>query len=129
VKVVIDLDLCEGHAKCQESAPDVFEVNDDDQSTLKVADIPEDQYDRVRRAAHDALRILDDHLTDQEIRGADWIVGGAHPSIADIACFPYVALAGDGGITIEDYGAIQRWIERVKQLPGFIDMPGIHPAS
>jgi ferredoxin len=51
VKVVIDLDLCEGHAKCQESAPDVFEVNDDDQSTLKVADIPEYQYDRVRRAA------------------------------------------------------------------------------
>ena len=84
---------------------------------------------RVCRAAHDAFRILDDHLTDQEIRGTDWIVGGAHPSIADIACFPYVALAGDGGITIEDYHAIRRWLERVKQLPGFIDMPGIQPPS
>ena len=83
--------------------------------------------DRVRRAAHDAFRILDDRLTDQEIRGADWIVDGAHPSIADIACFPYVALAGDGGVTIEDYSAIRRWLERAKQLPGFIDMPGIYP--
>ncbi len=85
--------------------------------------------ERVRRAAHDAFCILDDHLTDQEIRGTDWIAGGAHPSIADVACFPYVALAGDGGITIEDYSAIRRWLERVKRLPGFTDMPGIHPAS
>jgi glutathione S-transferase len=84
--------------------------------------------DRVRRAAHDAFRVLDDHLTDQEIRGADWVVGGAHPSIADIACFPYVALAGDGGITIEDYHAIRRWLERVKRLPGFTVMPGIFSA-
>lgn len=85
--------------------------------------------ERVRRAAHDAFRILDDHLTDQEIRGTDWIVTGTHPSIADIACFPYVALAGDGGITIEDYSAIRRWLDRVKRLPGFTGMPGIHPAS
>ena len=85
--------------------------------------------DRVRRAAHDAFRILDDHLTDQEIRGTDWIAGGARPSIADIACFPYVALAGDGGITIEDYGAIRRWLDRVMRLPGFIVMPGIHATS
>ncbi len=84
--------------------------------------------DRVRRAAHDAFRVLDDHLTDQEIRGTEWIAGGTHPSIADIACFPYVALAGDGGITIEDYQAIRRWLERVRRLPGFSVMPGIFPA-
>ena len=52
----------------------------------------------------------------------------SHPSIADIACFPYVALAGDGGITIEDYQAIRRWLERVRRLPGFSVMPGIFPA-
>ena len=85
--------------------------------------------DRVRRATHDAFRILDDHLADQEVRGTDWIAGGRHPSIADVACFPYVALAGDGGITIEDYHAIRRWLDRVKRLPRFIVMPGIHPAS
>ena len=85
--------------------------------------------ERVRTAAHDAFRVLDDHLTDQGIRGHGWIVDGSHPTIADIACFPYVALAGDGGITIEDYGAIRLWLERVKRLPGFRVMPGIHPAG
>ena len=38
----------------------------------------------------------DDHLTDREIMGKQWIVGN-QPTIADIACFPYVALSGDGG--------------------------------
>lgn len=81
--------------------------------------------DKVRAAAHQAFRVLDDHLTDQEIDGTDWIAA-AYPTIADIACFPYIALSGDGGITLDDYAAIRRWIERVKKLPGFIVMPGIH---
>ena len=81
--------------------------------------------DKVRAAAHQAFRVLDDHLTDREIDGADWIAA-PHPTIADIACFPYVALSGDGGISHDDYPAIRRWIERVKKLPGFIVMPGIY---
>lgn len=83
--------------------------------------------DKVRAAAHAAFRVLDDHLTDREIDGADWIVGDT-PTIADIACFPYVALSGDGGILLDDYHAIRRWINRLKNLPGFVVMPGIHAA-
>lgn len=81
--------------------------------------------DKVRAAAHAAFRVLDDHLTDREIDGAEWIVGD-NPTIADIACFPYVALGGDGGISLDDYNAIRRWIYRIKKLPGFDVMPGIH---
>ena len=81
--------------------------------------------DKVRAAAHAAFRVLDDHLTDREIDGADWIVG-ENPSIADVACFPYVALSGDGGILLDDYDAIRRWISRIKKIPGFEVMPGIH---
>lgn len=29
IKVTVDLALCEGHAACQEVAPEVFEVRDD----------------------------------------------------------------------------------------------------
>lgn len=83
--------------------------------------------DKVRDAAHAAFRVLDDHLTDREIDGADWIVGD-DPSIADVACFPYVALSGDGGISLDDYHAVRRWISRIKKLPGFEVMPGIHAA-
>jgi glutathione S-transferase len=81
--------------------------------------------DKVRAAAHAAFRVLDDHLTDREIDRGDWIVGD-NPTIADIACFPYVALGGDGGISLDDYHAIRRWMSRIKAIPGFTIMPGIH---
>ena len=46
-------------------------------------------------------------------------------TIADIGCFPYVALAPEGEIPLDDYRAIRSWIERIKALPGFVGMPGI----
>ena len=51
------------------------------------------------------------------------------PTIADLACFPYVMLSEEGGISRLPYPAIRRWGERVKQLPGFIPMSGIFPAA
>ena len=80
---------------------------------------------KARAAAHAAFRVLDDHLTDREIDGKTWIVGDT-PTIADIACFPYVALSGDGGILLDDYHAIRRWIAAIRKIPGFVTMPGIH---
>ena len=80
--------------------------------------------DEQRKAAHAAFLILDDHLAEQELRDCDWLAGPT-PTIADIACFPYVALSEDGGIARAEYPAIERWLRRVISLPGFIDMPGI----
>jgi ferredoxin len=34
MKVVVDLQLCEGNARCVEAAPEVFEVGDDDKAHL-----------------------------------------------------------------------------------------------
>lgn len=78
----------------------------------------------ARRNAHAAFRILDDHLTEREIEGGQWIVGDA-PTIADIACFPYTALAGDGGIGHEDYPALRNWMVAFRRLPRFQPMSGI----
>jgi glutathione S-transferase len=80
--------------------------------------------DLLRTKGRAALRILDDHLVDQGHQGNDWVVGNA-PTIADIACFPYVALSFDAGIGHEDYPAINLWQRRVRRLPNFIGMPGI----
>ena len=80
--------------------------------------------DKIRAAAHRAFTVLDDHLVEQEISGSNWITA-THPTIADIACFPCVALSNDGGISRDQYPAIDRWLDRVMKLPGFIDMPGI----
>lgn len=78
----------------------------------------------ARRNAHAAFRVLDDHLAERHIMGAEWIVGD-HPSIADIACFPYIALSGDGGIGHEDYPALRNWMRVFRRLPKFHAMSGI----
>lgn len=49
----------------------------------------------------------------------------ARPTIADIACFPYIALAADGKIALTNYPHVIAWIERIKQLPGYVGMPGL----
>ena len=82
----------------------------------------------ARTGAHKLLRILDEHLFFAEERGQDWLCPGAHPTIADIACFPYVMLSEEGGISRMDYPAIRRWCDRFKRTPGFVVMSGIFPA-
>ena len=80
--------------------------------------------DKARRNGRAAMRILDDHLADRALAGAEWIVGDA-PTIADVACFPYVALSHDCGIGHEDFPAINLWQRRFRRLPRFISMPGV----
>ncbi len=83
--------------------------------------------ERCRAGAHRLFRVLDEHLWFAERRVAGWLCEGAHPTIADLAVFPYVQLSEEGGIARREYPAIRRWCDRVKMLPGFIVMPGIFP--
>lgn len=78
----------------------------------------------ARRAGHAALRVLDDHLAERTLMGGRWLVGEA-PSVADIACFPYAALSGDGGIGHEKYPALRNWLRAFRRLPRFHAMSGI----
>lgn len=74
------------------------------------------------------LRILDEHLWFQEQAGCGWLAPGEHPSIADIACFPYTALSEDADLPREDYPAVRRWHDRFKRIDGFMPMSGVFPA-
>lgn len=65
------------------------------------------------------LTQLNNHLANQE-----WLELG-RPTIADVAVFPYIALAGDGKIDLTPYLNVLTWINRVKNLPGFVGMIGI----
>jgi glutathione S-transferase len=78
-------------------------------------------------AAHRLMRSLDEHLWFSDDLGSGWLASPAHPTIADVACFPHVMLAAEGGISLLDYPALRRWAQRVKKIPGFIPMPGIFP--
>jgi glutathione S-transferase len=85
--------------------------------------------DACREGAHRLFRILDEHLWFGEKQGWDWVCAASHPTIADIACFPYVILSEEGGVSRQDYPAIRRWTDRVKRIPGFTVMPGVFPAG
>ncbi len=75
--------------------------------------------DRANQKAEFILLQLNNHLGNQ-----DWLELG-RPTIADVAVFPYVALAPDGQIDLVPYPHVLNWIERVKQLPHFVGMAGI----
>ena len=75
--------------------------------------------ERAYQKSEEILTQLDKHLSRHI-----WLEQ-EHPTIADIAVFPYVALAKDGKIDLNSYPNVLKWIERVKQLPQFIPMIGI----
>ncbi len=75
--------------------------------------------ERATQKAQFILTQLDRHLALQ-----DWLAG-SNVTIADVAVFPYVALAPDGKIDLSPYPQVLGWIERIKQLPNFIGMAGI----
>lgn len=81
--------------------------------------------DRFRAEGTEALRELEARLTEARMAGRSFLVGD-RVTLADIACFPNVALAPDGGLGLEPYPSIRLWLRAVRALPGFIEMPGIH---
>lgn len=83
----------------------------------------------ARAGAHTLFRILDEHLFFAEEVGKGWLCPGDHPTIADVACFPYVMLSEEGGISRIDYPAIRRWCDRLKRIPRFTVMSGIFHAG
>lgn len=65
------------------------------------------------------LDVLEGRLQDRQ-----WLEGeGA--TIADIACYPYAALADEAGVALGPYPAVRAWLERFANLPAYHTMPGL----
>ena len=73
--------------------------------------------DYARTVAARLLQFLDDHLSTRRFLAADT------PTIADLACYSYVAHAPEGHVPLDPYAAVRAWLARVEALPGFIPMP------
>ncbi|MGO4835423.1 glutathione S-transferase, partial [Rhizobiaceae sp. 2RAB30] len=72
------------------------------------------------RCAEIAERLLDfmeDHLARRHYLAAE------QPTIADLACYAYVAHAPEGRISLEAYPSVREWLKRIEALPGFKAMP------
>jgi glutathione S-transferase len=63
-------------------------------------------------------------VLEQRLAAHQWLAL-ERVTIADIGCFPYVALASEGEIHLDAYPSVRSWIDRIKSLPGFVGMPGI----
>jgi glutathione S-transferase len=75
--------------------------------------------EKARQTADKVLGVIDHHLENR-----DWLVDDT-VSIADIANYPYLALAPEGGIDIGEYTNIIAWLQRIRALPGYVAMPGM----
>ena len=73
--------------------------------------------DRAKAIAARLLTFMESHLTGRDFLAAK------HPTLADIACYSYVAHAPEGSVTLAPYPAIRAWIGRIETLPGFLAMP------
>ncbi len=65
--------------------------------------------------AHATLKVV-----DQELAGREFIVG-AHPSIADVALYSYIARAPEGNVDLSGYPNVNDWLRRIEALPGFVE--------
>lgn len=61
-------------------------------------------------------------LLERHLDGRDFLAAG-HATIADVACYAYVAHVPEGGVDLAPYANVRGWIARVEQLPGFVPMP------
>ncbi len=61
---------------------------------------------------------MDEHLASPRL-----FLAAPHATIADLACYSYIARAPEGGIGLAPYPAVRAWLGRVEALPGFEAMP------
>jgi len=69
----------------------------------------------VEKARQTADKVVD--IIDRHLQSRDWLVG-ERVSIADIAVYPYLALAPEGGLDIAAYPNIIAWFQRIRALHG-----------
>ena len=72
---------------------------------------------RARAMAQRLLTFMDQHLGQRAFLAAE------HETIADLACYSYVAHAPEGGVRLEPFPAVRAWLARVEALPQFFSMP------
>jgi glutathione S-transferase len=71
--------------------------------------------------AHDFLRVFEEELTGRCFLAAD------HATIADLACYSYIAHAPEGHVSLDVYPEVRAWVARIEALPRFVPMPRSQP--
>lgn len=83
---------------------------------IKQFNAPMDHKQAVRLAER-LLRFMEQHLAGRTYLAAE------HPTLADLACYSYVAHVPEGGVSLEPYPSVRAWLARVEALPQFVPLP------
>ncbi len=67
-------------------------------------------------------------FVEQQLAGRDFLAA-ARATVADLACYSYLAHAPEGGVALEPYPAVRAWLRRIEALPGFVPMPRSAPPA
>ncbi|QEY62328.1 glutathione S-transferase family protein [Metapseudomonas lalkuanensis] len=73
--------------------------------------------DDAQARGRQVLELVNAHLADHT-----WLVG-EQPTIADVAVYPYLAMADEGGLDLTPYPHLHAWFARIRALPGYVDLP------
>ncbi|MFJ3487359.1 glutathione S-transferase family protein [Pseudomonas sp. NPDC090202] len=75
-----------------------------------------EEYRSLHKRGYKALKVMEKQLTQ-----TPFLVGNQF-SIADIALYAYTHVAHQGGFDLSQFPAIEQWLERVRQQPGYVGM-------
>ncbi len=78
----------------------------------RFAKVPDEVVAFMRQRAEHALGVLESQLGNSK-----WLAG-VNPTIADIAIFPWIATAEEGGFDLSRRPNVQSWAQRFLALPG-----------
>jgi glutathione S-transferase len=79
--------------------------------------------DEATKITTQVLSVLNLHLQSRS-----WLANNTL-TIADIAVYPYIALANEGQFDLAPYEHVQNWMSRIENLTGYVTMPGIQRIS
>jgi glutathione S-transferase len=64
-----------------------------------------------------SLAYLEGHLASRTFLELE------RPTLADLSVYPFVAVAPEAGLPLDEHPSVQRWVSRLLELPGFLPMP------
>lgn len=82
-----------------------------------ISDVQRVQLPGKEKQARDALSVMEKHLAE----GRQWFVGDG-VTLADVALFAYTHCAHSAGLDLKEWPSVAAWVERVRNLDGFVSM-------
>lgn len=78
--------------------------------------------DAIKDISARLLEFMESHL-----KGRRYLATDDNPTIADLACYSYIAHAPEGGIDLDAYPFVRSWLANIEKLPRFKRMPTSNP--